>query len=113
MTWLWRLRPCVAQDLHRLVAARRRHLDHDAELLVEERAQRQLLAPRAHLRRPVLRVAVFGAAVADAVALGDEHVDVEADAEVAGERHLAHRRPEAAVAAVVVREQQAGVAQAR
>ena len=53
---------------------------------------------------PVLRVAVLGAAVGDAVALGDEQVDVEADAAVAGERHLAHRRPEAAVAAVVVRE---------
>ncbi len=102
----------LAQDPHRLVAARRRHLDDRAELFVEERAQRQLLAPRAHLLRPVLGVAVLGAAVGDAVALGDEQVDVEADAEVAGEGHLARRRPEAAVAAVVVREQQAGIAQA-
>ena len=111
MKWLCRLRPKLAQHLHHFVAACSRHLDHGAELFVEQRAQRQLVAARADLRGPVLRVAVLGAAVGDAVAFGDEQVDVQAEAQVARERHLADRRPESAVAAVVVREQQAGRAQ--
>ena len=100
-----------AQHLHHLVAHGRRHLDDGAELLVEQCLQRQLLAPRADLADPVLRVAPVHAAVADAVAFDQQHVDVQADAEVTGERHLADRRPQAAVAAVVVRQQAAFVAQ--
>ena len=65
----------------------------------------------ADLRGPVLRVAVLGAAVGNAVAFGHQQVDVEAHADVSGERHLAHRGPQAAVAAVVVREQLAVIAQ--
>ena len=101
----------AAQDAQGFVAPGRGHLHDDAELLVEERTQRELAAPAADLRGPVLRVAEVGAAVADAVALGHEQVDIQAHTEVAGERHLAHRGPQATVAAVVVREHEAGFAQ--
>ena len=97
--------PMAAQRLHHRVALGGGDLDDHPQLLVEQRPQRELLAARAHLAGPVLRVAVFGAAVGDAVAFGDQQVDVEAHAEMAGERHLAHRCPQAAVAAIVVREQ--------
>ena len=60
-----------------------RHLDHDAELLVEE-----------------IRDRVGGAGL---------ELDVETD--VAGERHLDERREQAAVRAVVIREQQTARAQ--
>ena len=99
------------QRLHHFVAHGGRHLDHDTELFVEQRAQGQLMAARADLRGPVLRVAIVGTAVGDAVAFGDEHVDVQAQAHVAGKSHFAGRCPEPAVAAVVVREEAALLAQ--
>ena len=112
MTWLCRLRPCVAQ--HRASPRRARAVgtwitapSSSLNSACSVSSSRRAL----DLRGPVLRVAVLGAAVGDAVAFGDQQVDVEAHAEVAGERHLADRGPQAAVAAVVVGEQQAGGAQ--
>ena len=105
MVWLQRLKPCARSVAITASRSRGLHLDHRAELFVEQRFERELLAARAHLRGPVLGVAVFGAAVADAVAFGDQQVHVEAHAQVAGKRHLAHRGPQAAIAAVVVGEQ--------
>jgi hypothetical protein len=101
----------VAQHLHDGVALGSAHLQHHAELLVEQRLQRELVAPGLHLRRPVLAVAHLGAAVADAVALGDQHVHVQRHAHMAGEGHLADRGEQAAVAAVMVGQQQAPAAQ--
>ena len=92
----------LAQHLHHLVALHGAHLQHNAELLVEQRLERELVAARAHLGRPVLRIAIVGAAVGDAIALGHEQVDVEGHAHVARECHLAGRSKEAAVAAVVI-----------
>jgi hypothetical protein len=50
--WLCLDRPCVAQHLHHLVALGRAHLQQHAQFLVEQRLERQFLAPRADLRRP-------------------------------------------------------------
>ena len=93
-----------AQHLHHRVALGRSHLQQHAQLFGEQRTQRQLFAPRADLLRPVLGVAVFGAAVADAVALGHQQIDVERHADLAGKGHLGRRGQQAAVAAVVVGE---------
>ncbi len=91
----------LAQHLHHLVAQGGGHLQHHAQLFVEQGLEGELFAARAHLRGPVLGVAVLGAAVGDAVALGDEHVDVERHADVAGEGHLAGGGEQPPVATVV------------
>ena len=100
-----------AQELHDLRALGRANLQHHAQFLVEEGLQRQLLAPRADLGCPVLAVAVIGAAVADAIALGDQQIDIERHAHMPGKRHLAHRGEQAAVAAVVIGQDQRPLAQ--
>ena len=91
-----------AQHLHHRVALGGAHLQHHAQLFTEQRFQRQLLASRADLAGPVLGVAVLGAAVADAVAFGHQHVHVQRHADAAGKGHLGGCGQQAAVAAVVV-----------
>ena len=100
-----------AQRLQDGVAVGGGDLQQHAQFLVEQGLERQFLAARADLRGPVLGVAHLGAAVADAVALGDQHVDIEADAALAGKAHFQRRGEEAAVAAVVVGQQAALTAQ--
>ncbi|AJX21855.1 hypothetical protein BG17_3587 [Burkholderia pseudomallei MSHR491] len=92
----------LAQRAEHRVAVRRAHLDDRAEFLGEERADRAILAAAARLLRPVLRVAVVGFVLL----IERQHVDVQRHARVPGERHFADGRPQAAVRAVVVREQQ-------
>ena len=92
----------LAQRLHDLVAQLGAHLDDCAQLFVEQRLERQFLAACADLRCPVLAVAGVHAAVADAVAFEQQHVDIERHTDVAGKGHLADRGEQAAVAAVVV-----------
>ena len=50
----------------------------------------------------ILLVAMIGAAVADAIALGHQHVHVQGHANLSGKRHFGHCGQQAAVAAVVV-----------
>ena len=65
-----------------------------AELFVEQRACSVSSSRRAlDLRGPVLRVAVLGAAVGDAVAFGDQQVDVEAHADDGRRRPSRRPRP--------------------
>ena len=91
-----------AQGLHDLVTRGAKHLNDGAQLLVEQRLERQLVTAAADLRCPVLAVAGVHAAVADAVALKQQHVDIERYADVAGKGHFAGASEQAAVAAVVV-----------
>ena len=91
-----------AQGLHDLAALRRAHLQHHAQLFGEQGFERELVAARADLARPVLAVADVGAAVGDAVAFRHEHVYIEGHADVAGKRHLHYCGKQAAIAAVVV-----------
>ncbi|ABM42454.1 conserved hypothetical protein [Acidovorax sp. JS42] len=100
-----------AQRLHDLVALAGPHLQHHAQFLVEQRAQRALLAPAADLGAPVLALAAVHAAVGDAVALGDEHVHIQRHAHLTGKGHLGHGSQQAAVAPVVVGEDRSFSAQ--
>jgi len=93
-----------AQGLHHRITAGGRHLQQHAQLFVEQRLERQLVAAHAHLLRPVLGVARFHAAVAHAVAFGQQHVDVERHAHLPGNRHFKGGGKQAAIAAVVVGE---------
>ena len=74
---------CAAEQLRDALVVGRRHLNHGAELLVEQ--------------------------IRDGVADGRVEIDVEAD--IGRERHLDESREQAAVGAVVIREQQAVRAQ--
>mmetsp|Transcript_1244 Transcript_1244/g.3529 ORF Transcript_1244/g.3529 Transcript_1244/m.3529 type:complete len:575 (+) Transcript_1244:2156-3880(+) len=100
-----------AQHLHHGITVGGADLDQRPQLLGEQRAQRQLVAAAADLGGPVLGVAGVGAAVADAVAFRHQQVDVQAQAGLAGEGHLASRRPQATVGTVVVGQQLACGAQ--
>ena len=97
----------LAQRGHDLVAHRRGHLQHDTQFFIEQRLEHQLVATLVHLTSPVFGIAVLSAAVGNAVAFGDEDVDVQAHAPVSCETHLTHRRPKPAIAAVVVGQQAA------
>ena len=92
----------LAQHLHHRATVLGAHLHHHAQLFVEQRFERELVAPGTDLACPVLAVAVLGPAVADAVALGHQHVHVQRHAHMAGKGHFAHRGPQAAVTAVVI-----------
>ena len=92
----------LAQRLHDRFALASAHLQHHAQLFAKQCLERQLVAASAHLARPVFGVARVHAAVADAVALQQQHVNVERHTDVACKGHLAHCRQQAAVAAVVV-----------
>ena len=92
----------LAQRLHHLVAFCRAHLQHHAQFFIEQGLERELFAARTHLLRPVLGVAGFHAAVADAVALGHEHVHVQGHAYMSGKGHFGHGGQQATIAAVVV-----------
>ena len=100
-----------AQQRHHLVAHRGGHLQHHAQFLVEQGAQRQLVAALTHLGGPVLGITVLGAAVANAVAFGDQDVHVQAHAPMAGKGHFAHGGPQAPIAAVVAGQQPVALAQ--
>ena len=79
----------LAQGLHHGVAFCRLNLDNDTQLFVEQGLQGQLFAPRTHLAAPVFAVAYVHAAVADAVAFDQQHVDVQRYAHIASKGHLA------------------------
>ena len=79
----------VAQHLHHRTALRRTHLQQHTQLLAEQGAQREFFAPRPDLAGPVLAVAIFASAVADAVALGHQQIYVECHTHMPGKRHLA------------------------
>ena len=91
-----------AQQLHDGVALRRADLNHRAQLFVEQRLERQFLAPCTHLPCPVFAVAGLHSAVGDTIALGHQHVYVDGHADVPRKRHLRHAGQQAAVALVVV-----------
>jgi hypothetical protein len=65
------------QGLHDVVAQFGLHLNHGADLLVEQRLERQLVPAGADLRCPVLAVASVHPAVSDAIAFDQQHVNVE------------------------------------
>ena len=91
-----------AQRRHHPVAVGGADLQHRAELLGEQRVQREVLQPPGEL---LVGVALEGV---DVVRRGieGERVEAEGHAAVAGERHLADRGEQPAVGAVVVGEQQ-------
>ena len=78
------------------------HLQHHAQLFVEQGAQRGFLAAGANLGRPVFAIAHVHAAVGNAVTLQDQHVYIEGHTLAPRESHLRHSGQQAAVAAVVV-----------
>ena len=92
----------LAQGLQHGGAVGRADLQHGAQLFVEQCAQRHVVAAAADLGGPVLAFARVHAAVADAVAFGDQHVHVDGHAHMAGKGHLGHGGQQAAVALVVV-----------
>ena len=96
----------LAQDAQSLIALGRANLDHHAQFLVEQGLQTALMAPHPHLGRPVFAVTVVGTAVADAVAFGDQHIDVQGHAHLAGKSHFCHGRQQTTIAAVVVGQHQ-------
>src|SRR6185312_3977185 len=90
----------LAQHLHHLAAVARADLDDGAELLVVERRQRELARAAGELLRRVAleRIDVVRRRVER------QRIEVDGDAAVPGESHLAHRREESTVGAVVVSE---------
>ena len=101
----------VAQGLHDGVALRGFHLQQHAQFLAEQGLEREFFTPRTDLSGPVFAVAHFGAAVRDAIAFGDQQIDIERHAHVAGKGHFTGCGKQAAIAAVVVGEQLAILAQ--
>ena len=95
----------LTQDLHHGVALAGFDLQQHAQLLIEQGLQGEFFTPGAHLSRPVFAVTHFGPAVANTVALGDEHVHVQRYADLPGKGHLASGGKQAAVAAVMVSQQ--------
>ena len=92
----------LAQGLHDGIALGRAHLQHHAQLFVEQGFEREFFAPRADLPGPVFAVAMLGSTVGYAVALRHEHVHVERHADLTGKGHLGHCGQQATVTAVVV-----------
>ena len=103
--------PKLAQALQDGVAVGRSHLNDHAELFIEECAQGGVVAPRTHLAGPIFGVTNVCSAVAQAVAWRHQHIDIEAHAAAPGKRHFADRGPQAAIAAVVVGQEQAVLSQ--
>ena len=91
-----------AQGLHDGIAVFGANLQDDAQLFAEQRFEREFLAARAHLARPVFAIAHVHAAVGHAVALQHQHVHIERHAHPSCECHLRHGGEQAAVTAVVV-----------
>ena len=98
--------PVRTQPSHHFTALRSAHLQHHAELFVEQRLERQFLSAGTDLLRPVLAVPVLGPAVAHTVALGDQQVEVHRHANLTGKCHFADSGKQAAVTAVVVSQDQ-------
>ncbi len=103
ITWLQAARPCsrsTAKTASRWAAGTWITAPSSSE-----NSARSVMSARAagDLLRPVLGVAVVGRVRA----VEREHVDVDRHPAVAGKGHLAHRRPQAAVGAVVVGQQHA------
>jgi len=94
----------AAQGLHDVIARSGPHLNDHAQFFAEQCLEREFFPAATDLRCPIFTVARVHAAVADAVALQHQHVDVERHADVAGKGHFADCRKQAAVAAVVVRQ---------
>ena len=101
----------LTQQLHHFITLGCAYLQHHANLFIEQCFDTQLITPCADLRRPVLAVAMFGAAVADAVTFGHQQIDVQRHANVAGKCHLTDGGKQPAVAAVVVGQNQIALAQ--
>ena len=95
-------RPACAQRGHHLAAVGGAHLQQRAELLVEQRGERQVARAAGEL---LFAVALEGVDVVGRRVEGDR-VEIERDAAVPGEGHLARRGEQAAVGAVVVGEEQ-------
>ena len=73
--------------------------------------QAKFFASGADLLRPVFAVAMVGAAVAHAVAFGDQQIDVQVHADTSRKSHFTDCCPQAAVALVVVGQKQTLLAQ--
>ncbi len=56
----------LTQQLHHFIALRRAHLQHDTDFFIEQGLEAQLIPPCTDLSRPVLAVAMIGAAVKNA-----------------------------------------------
>ena len=100
-----------AQDLHDLVAIAGANLQDHAQLFVEQGFQGQFFAACADLRCPVFAVAVFRAAVVDAIAFGDQQIHIQRHADLRGKGHFTDCRDQAAIAAVMVGQQLSFLAQ--
>ena len=73
--------------------------------------QAKFFASGADLLRPVFAVAMVGAAVAHAVAFGDQQIDVQVYANASRKSHFTDCRPQTAVTLVVVSQKQTLLAQ--
>ena len=96
----------LTQHLHHLVALRSGHLNHRAQFFVEQRLKCEFFASGTHLLCPVFAVAMVSAAVAHAIPLGDQQIDVQVHADASGKSHFADRGPQTAIAFVVVGQEQ-------
>ena len=99
------------QGVQHRVALGGAHLQHHAQLFVEQGLEGEFVAAGTDLTRPVLGVAMVSAAVRDAVALSHQHVHIERHAYMACKRHFGHSGQQAAIAAVVVSQDLALTAQ--
>ncbi|OIQ65266.1 hypothetical protein GALL_531770 [mine drainage metagenome] len=101
----------LAQDVHDRCSLRRGHLQHHPWLFTKQRLERQLVTPAADLAGPVLTVTDIHATVRNAVTFSDQHVHIQCHPDMAGKSHLAHGGKQSAVAAIVVRQDEAASAQ--
>ena len=101
----------LTQHLHDLAAVGGANLQHRTQFFVEQGPQGQVFAAASDLLAPVFALARIHAAIGNAVAFGHQHVHVQRHANVPGKGHFGHRGQQAAVAPVVVGQDQALLAQ--
>ena len=80
----------LAQGGHHFRPLAGTHLQHHAQLFIEQGFEGLLLAPRTHLPCPVFAVAHVHAAVRNTVSFEHQHVHVERHAHPTGKGHLGH-----------------------
>ena len=96
----------LPQHLHHFVTLRGGDLNHHTQLFVEQGLQAELFTSGSHLLRPVLAVAMVGAAVAEPIAFGDQKINIQVHTHTPCKSHFADRGPQAAVALIVISQQQ-------
>ena len=92
----------LAQNLHDIRTVFRRNLNHNTQFFIEQSLECQFFTPCADLLSPIFGIAVFSAAVADAVTFCDQQVHIEGHAHLTRKTHFGHSTEQAAVGSIVV-----------